>query len=455
MPVAQDTMQKMLRTLGWSAGIAMTLATLAGTPALAQATVAANADPEFNALFQQSRQRPGDVDLALALARRAVELGDYEAAIGVYERILFYSPSSVRAKLELGRLYYRLGSYESARAYFTPIAGSAALSEAERQGITAYMVEIDRRLSPSQWSVYAQAGVRYQSNATYGPSNGLIFSAGLNGLLPPSFQSQADGNVFGLLSVRHVFDFENQRGDVWESKLDLYYSQQFKVDRLSTGLAEFTTGPRLALLPDELPGSSVRAYGILGGVSLGGDGYLGSYGAGVSLFLPFTPAFALEPFLEVRQRDYQNSADYPTAGFQSGTMWTAGATLSGRLLDGLGWRARVAYNNADGELPWYGYDNVSFDIAAPYDFEGPWGVRRWIAIPSFGYSRYSYDAPNPFIFPGMSRVDDQYRVGLALDVPVYEQFGILTQVQYSWSESNLPNYTFNNFSVSVGPNVRF
>jgi len=455
MPVAQDIRHGLLSGLGWRAGIAVTLALLAGTPALAQQTPAADADPEFNALFQRSMQRPADVDLGLALAQRAVELGDYEAAIGVYERILFYNPTVVRAKLELGRLYYRLGSYESARTYFAPIADASGLSEAERQSVAAYLVEIDRRLSPSQWSVYAQAGLRYQSNATYGPSNGLLFSPGTGGLLPPSVRARSDGNAFALATVRHVYDFENQRGDVWESRLDLYYSQQFRIDRLSLGLAEFSTGPRLALLPDALPGSSIRAYGILGGVMLGGDSYLGSYGAGVSLSLPFTPGFALEPFVELRQRDYRSSTDYPTASFQSGEMWTVGATLSGRVIDTLGWRARVAYNDASGELPWNSYDQWSVDVALPFEFEGLWGVRRWIAIPSFGYTRYSFDAANPLVNTRVAREDDQYRVGFALDVPVYEQFGLLTQVQYSWSESNLPNYSFDNFSVSVGPNVRF
>ena len=186
MPVAQDIRHGLLSTLGWRAGIAATLALLAGTPALAQQTLAANADPEFNALFQRSMQRPADVDAGLALARRAVELGDYEAAIGVYERILFYNPTLVQAKLELGRLYYRLGSYESARTYFAPIADAPGLSDQERRSIAAYLVEIDRRLSPSQWSVYAQMGLRYQSNATYGPSSGLLFGPGAGGLLPPA-----------------------------------------------------------------------------------------------------------------------------------------------------------------------------------------------------------------------------------------------------------------------------
>lgn len=443
--------------VGWRALLlagALALSGVGGAQA-AEATALADNDAEFNALFQQSLKRPADVDLAFRLARRAIEVGDYEAAIGVYERILFYDPKLVRVKLELGRLYYRLGAYESARAYFQPISDAAALTPAERENIAAYLVEIDRRLSTSQWSIYGQVGVRYQSNANYGPSNRLVIGQDVGALLPPSYAAQADGNAFALASIRHVYDFGNQRGDVWESNLNLYYSQQFQLEQLNLGFVEFNTGPRFALLPDALPGSSVRAYVIAGGVALGGEGYLGTYGAGASIYAPFSRWFGLEPFVEIRQRDYQNTADYPTAGFQTGEMWTIGANVFGRVTDDIGWRARLSYNDASGQLPWYSYNTFAVDVALPIEFQGLWGVKRWVAIPSAGYTRYSYDAPNPFISKFTAQVDNQYRVGLALDVPVHEQWGLLTQIQYSWSDSTLPNYAFDNFSVSVGPNVRF
>lgn len=436
-------------------GLATLLVLGAPAPAQAQQTAAADADPEFNALFYDSLKRPADVELAYRLATRATQLGDYEAAIGVYERILFYNPKVVRVRLELGRLYYRLGAYESARAYLQPISGDAALSPSEQANVTAYLEEIERRLSTNQWSVYAQAGVRYQSNASYGPSSRIIIGDDVAALLPPSYASKADGNVFGLATVRHVYDFGNQRGDVWESNLNLYYSQQFQIQRLNLGFVEANTGPRLALAPDALPGSSVRPYVLAGGISLGGASYLGSYGAGVSVYLPFSPYFSIEPFVEARQRDYQNSSDYPTAGFQSGGMWTVGAGLFGRITEGVSWRARLAYNDADATVPWYAYENFNVDLALPVEFQGLWGVKRWVVIPSAGYSYYGYDAANPFVSRFIPRTDDQYRVGIALDVPIHEQFGLLTQVQYTWASSSLPNYSFDNFSVSIGPNVRF
>ncbi|MGR7997242.1 tetratricopeptide repeat protein [Xanthobacter sp. ZOL 2024] len=457
------------RARGWlrrAGGMgALALGCALGAGAHAQPATADGAGEDAQALYQRSMRNPGDVRLAYAAAEQAVARGDYEAAIGIYERVVDFDPQLVQVRLQLARLYYRLGSYETARSYFAPLAASGQLSASERENVAAYLTEIERRLAPNQWSLYAQAGVRYQSNASYGPSSRIVIGDDVAALLPPSYAAKADGSVFGLATVRHVYDFGTQRGDVWESNLNLYYSQQFDLERLNLGFVEFNSGPRFALLPDALPGSSVRAYGILGGVSLGGASYLGTYGVGASLLLPFHfgtlqpgPAYAplgIEPFVELRQRNYNDTADYPTAGLQSGEMWTLGANLFGALTDSVRWRMRLAYNDASADVPWYGYDNFAVDLALPIEFEGLWGVKRWLAIPSIGYSRYDFDAANPFVSRFITRTDDQYRVGLALDVPVHELFGVLTQVQYTWSDSALPNYQFNNFSISVGPNVRF
>lgn len=113
----------------------------------------ADDDAQFNAMFRDSMRRPDDVELAFKLARRAIELSDYEAAIGIYERILFYNPQLVRVKLELARIYYRLGSYESARSYFDAIKDSPVLTEAERRNVAGYLSEIERRLATNQWSI--------------------------------------------------------------------------------------------------------------------------------------------------------------------------------------------------------------------------------------------------------------------------------------------------------------
>src|SRR5262245_37505218 len=61
---------------------------------------------------------PTNSDKACAFAELASRKGDFEGAISALERMLFIDPNLPRVKLELGTLYYRLQSYETARGYF-------------------------------------------------------------------------------------------------------------------------------------------------------------------------------------------------------------------------------------------------------------------------------------------------------------------------------------------------
>ncbi len=73
-------------------------------------------------LFEESFERmladPSDVDLTLAYANAAIDVGNYEAAIPPLERMLFFNPELYEIKFQLGVMYYNLKSYDVAREYF-------------------------------------------------------------------------------------------------------------------------------------------------------------------------------------------------------------------------------------------------------------------------------------------------------------------------------------------------
>ena len=70
------------------------------------------------ALLNQMLARPSDLDLAFEYATLSAQVGDLEGAVSTLERMLIYAPNTPRIQLELGVLYYRLGAYDVARAYF-------------------------------------------------------------------------------------------------------------------------------------------------------------------------------------------------------------------------------------------------------------------------------------------------------------------------------------------------
>ena len=79
---------------------------------------------EFDKTFYQMLEDPSDVNVTMHYAKLAAQLEDYEAAIPALERILLFNPELPRIKQELGVLYYRLDSFDMAKAYLEDAKGS-------------------------------------------------------------------------------------------------------------------------------------------------------------------------------------------------------------------------------------------------------------------------------------------------------------------------------------------
>ena len=67
-------------------------------------------------LLRLMLQDPSNLDVAVEYASLSSQVGDYEAAVSTLERMLIFAPNTPRLQLELGILYYRLGSYELSRS---------------------------------------------------------------------------------------------------------------------------------------------------------------------------------------------------------------------------------------------------------------------------------------------------------------------------------------------------
>jgi tetratricopeptide (TPR) repeat protein len=130
----------------------------------------------LNPLFQGILARPADFNNALQYAALATG-GDVESAISTYEQLLFYNPNLASVRFELGVLYYRLGSYEMARAYFASALKMKDMTPALQQRTEDLIAAIDKKLQPDQFSGYVQSGFRYQTNAALGPTAGTVLAA--------------------------------------------------------------------------------------------------------------------------------------------------------------------------------------------------------------------------------------------------------------------------------------
>ena len=407
-------------------------------------------------LFQRVFREPANAELAVRYSTASAWTGDIEAAVGTLERLLFYNPNLPRVRLELGILYYRLGSYEMAGSHLRSAITSPDVPADVRQRAEQFLAAIDRRMQPHQWSGFAQTGFRYQTNANVGPNGPFIRARSRDSVLRGRFTKTPDWNWFGFFGLNYAYDFGNQRGDVFEASLLGYYASQFTLSEFDFGLIELQAGPRLAVLPDALPGVTIKPYVIANAATLANDPYLASVGGGVSLRFDLGSSTAIEPFVEYRRREHRSLEHFLDAEDLTGDLVTAAVQAGGPLFGRVRWQSRIAFDHNDAVKDYYSFDRIWMELGFPWELNSLWGGQNAVVLtPTVGYSFASYRDPNPLIDRTVRRRDSQWRVGANLEFFIREQVGIGVRVHYENTDSTLSNYDTTNLSVTFGPSIRF
>jgi hypothetical protein len=444
-------LSRFARRAALSIGVLTACLGFAGFPAVAQDA------SQQNQLFQQMLRNPTNHELTFDYVRVATARGDYEAAIGALERLLFYNPKLTQVKYELGALYFRLGSYEMAKRYFHEALASPDLDPVTRARIEAYLPDADKQTQRNRFSGFAQTGIRSQSNANYAPTSGNLLLGGTPIGLLPTAQKKSDINWFGLAGVSNDYDLNDARGTVLETRFAGYLTAQKRFDELNVGLFDINFGPRIALAPELLPGATFKPYIVGGNTWVGGSSYLGTAGAGVSFNLPVNNRFSWGPEFEWRHVDINNGALNVVSGFGSGDWYTTGAWGSLQITQTIRFDGRGFYRRGDSNPSFQSFDQWGLEAALSFEFAPPWVwmTRNWSIAPFVKYYNTRFDAANPFIDPLTVRRDDQWSVGTIFNAPFTRTWGFSTAVQYDRTNSTIQNYRLNNFSVMAGPTARF
>lgn len=116
----------------------LAMPTTTSVPATPQASSPGQKPPEatpaeraaYDKAFQATLEKPSDPVTLAKFADLAVKVGDIEGAISALERLLLIDANQPEVKLELGVLYYRLGSKEAALTY---LEGARTSPEASQQ----------------------------------------------------------------------------------------------------------------------------------------------------------------------------------------------------------------------------------------------------------------------------------------------------------------------------------
>jgi hypothetical protein len=434
------------------AGAFAPVALLALLEVSASAQTASDFAQNLNPLFQGVLARPGDLANTQQYAAGASQAGDIESAISTYEQLLFYNPKLSRTRFDLGVLYYELGSYDMARGYLQTALEMRDVTPELQQKINDLLALIDKKLAPDQFYGFVQTGVRYQTNASLGPGSQTTLASGQN--FNSAFFARPDWNWFGTFGLNYVHDFETQTGETFEASFLGYDAQQFTLHQFDIGLMEVRAGPRFALSPGDVNGITIKPYLVATGGLLADAPYYDGLGGGLTLH-GRAGDVSLDPYAEVVQQNFRNSTLYPLASGLSGTLSTYGLQAFEPLGSGVSWQARVAYAHANDQFAFDSYNSYAVDVWLPWNVSLGGAGRPWTFIPTAGVTRWLYGAADPTIDPLTTAHTTEWRVGLGLEIPIWDRFILGTLVQYRDDVSNVAAFSVRDLSVTAGPSFKF
>ena len=454
-------------TTGLSAGLRhaasallAAIALLCAVPLAAQGVnpdVPAEARAAHENLFRAMLADPANLEKTFAYAQSAIAVGDFEGAISALERMLFVNPDLPRVRLELGVLYYRLGSYVAAKQYFDSVLEQPNVPEPVRARVDTFMAEIAKRDTRHHLSGSLFTGLRYQTNANTSTPAGNVLVGGISAQLDERFTAKKDWNVFAALSVRHSYDLDPAAPDTWDTALTTYVARQADQKRVNVTVAELTSGPALQPWPSHPWAPVLRPYALVTVVGIDDMVDFWAPGAGTSLTLSPSPQWQMEGVVEFRDRRFTDTPAAPNKTDRDGPEATLRARLSYAPLPQLNFSLipsfvrQNTHNASDSNheraltaTATLGYPSPVPGLSAP-----------WLATASATRAYSRYDAIDPTISADQVRTDRDWRLSLTQVVPLSEDWAVLATLARTIRTSSLPNFAYQNDAVTIGMNLRF
>jgi hypothetical protein len=412
----------------------------------------------YDAAFQETMRKPADLDTLFRFATLATQIGDLEGAISALERMLLVNPDLPRVRLELGVLYYRLGSYEAARAYLASALKSPSLPADVRRRAEDYLGEIESRSSLSSLAGEVFFGWRYQSNANLGPPTSRVLLFGEPANLNQAGVGTADWGVVSSFQLRHRWDFGHQDRSALETQFAAYANRQFQLSAANVSLLDLTTGPRFQIFNGVYEDVSLRPFLTGGYVWVNDTPYYGSWGGGLETGALLAEGLRNNTVLIFRRQDNQDTSYLPANSQYRGTSLTANTVFQREIAPTLMLYAVGSVQRFYADIaPWQSYSlygvggGLSFRFPDPSLGTGlPWTVNL-----SVSEQWWTYDQPDPVVDPGAMRFQNDTILSLVLAVPFDERTTFSLSAGRFVRGASIPNYEFENNSFMFGVNWRF
>ena len=414
-------------------------------------------DARRQALLQQMMASPGDLDLAFQYAELSSQVGDYEGAISTLERMLIFAPNTPRLQLELGILYYKIGSYDVARSYFATVISNPAVPPSIAAQVRVYIQQVAVEAEPPPFSATWYTGIRWESDANSAPANQTVTLNGIDFTLDDTAIAAPDWSVLNIGTLHYSYDLKNQ-GDRIEFDAIGYNASYFELTDIDLTFAEATLGPSFNMKRWGMDKSRLFLYGIGTEVLLGNDQYFDAGGAGVRVLSFAAERSILDVRLETRIREFNNTDIRPTSTLRDGAQSRIGGSYSYFLAPGLVLIVEGYDQREDADAGFYANWEFGGSAGIAWTFANPLRAEArfpWTLQVGAGGIRRRYDDPDPTINPNVREVDRTFWGRAALVLPVAETWAAIPQIEIRDQQSNYETAAFDDFSATLGLQKRF
>ena len=411
-----------------------------------------NLREQQKSLFEQLLTQPDNVELMFSYAKVSIDLEDYEAAISTLERLLIYRQDIPLVRLELAVAYFNLGSYEVSKLYFEQALAEPDLPDTAAARIKPYMEAIAFHTRTSAYSVIANVGITYATNANLGPDANEIRVDAFGGNVPlVRGQKEADFGARALINATHIYDLQRANDDAWKTDVSAFSLRYFNQDDGDVAFTRIRTGPRLSLT-DEQFGPRLRPYLEGQYLNVRDRGLYASYGVGAEYSDTLSPIMSVFGDLGVRYRNYFRQEF--TGDDTYGVYLSAGLAyipLRDLILRGGG---SLEFEFADSDFN----SNIEAGLRASaeyqYDSGIDWVDRKWSLTGFAEFRVRQFEEPNAFIAADTKRQDYDIRGGLSHVFTLKDGFGIQFDVDALLRESNIVNFDLDNVSTTLSLQYR-
>ena len=283
----------------------------------------------------------------------------------------------------------------------------------------------------------------------------LLF--GIPAELDEAFTRQKDGNLFGALNLRHIYDLGTQERTTLDTDLFVFGSRHFEQEQVDVLFLELVAGPRFRVPSGGSGVTLIRPFVSGNVIHLGDDALYASFGGGVEISRQINDGLGVTLRYDVRKKSFDDNASRPTASDEDGVEHSGHVTAAFAISPAINAFARARLKSRKARVEYEANREFGGLAGLSVSYEPPVGnlSRRWLTSVSSEFSHVEYEAPDPAVSPMTDREDRKWTLRVQTDIPLSKLLSLGFGVTYSRTSSNLPNFEQTNTGVAVSLNRSF